>query len=745
MDHDSDSQSTSTSASASSSQSNGPATFMFTASQAAYMNQELEEYRNLTGLLAKKKFANSVTAALLEDIHEISGIKPSEQRKAILEEAVLQWFEENGKADVRPPKRVWASRWNARLVFNAIHTGIVKYVAKRIYHGKSIPDLRYMYDNEAEFLHNYGQSGDEQGEEIRDGDGGGDGDVEDEGLAGSPKKTGKKGKGKETGTGTGANTYFVKYQDAITLFWTVLTPEEIQKYEDLCAKWKEIGPPRSEQRKTASKHLHTRLYDFAEAALRDCGAVVHFWVGYEDAGGVRRAYDVECHLGPPDVPDFQSTANEVMQESGLRLMWGRHVDRVLNGLYGTPGVESEQTAVPRRQFGKPIIAMELDDDGYPILPPINSKPAHMQHQEWISCVLRSFFARHWAIAKKGQALPPTTCRASSVQWKGVRTLWTECVDEEILPESMKEYFVEPSDAPLHMKETFFNVLYSRQQDPNVSQTFAFKAIPVKVKGKWESAPIARRVDSGTTSPAAGPSMPLPPRPKKPRRKPQKKKVSFEKTIPLKDNPPREPTPTTTPTSSLSSTTTSPDCSPSSSTETSSEQSGSSSTTTSSENPPSNSSTTTSSDNADHSETTTSSEASTSDRSSSTSSSDETSTARPKKISFPTLKDLETPLPPAASSSSEDETLITLLESAHDDAGEADSSRVKRRRLEVPPVDEAALKTPRLTRAERAKLEAEARVSTRSRVRGGTQGAPASSSRGGGTKGGARSKRRGTNR
>ncbi|EAU93543.2 hypothetical protein CC1G_02773 [Coprinopsis cinerea okayama7 len=654
--------------------------FTFMPSQVAFMREALEEYRELTGAGLKADFSANISATLLQEIHEVSGVKPSDRRKALLEQAVAQWFEENGKVDIRKPKRVWAFRWTARRVFGSIHSRIVKFVAKLLLDKKPIPDLRKLYDTEEDFLAREGDNGldsDDEGEESNLGESGDDlGDVEDEGVEGTPKRKGRKrkrkGKGQWKGRMVGAApktpNYFVTYQDAITLFWEVLTPEEIEKYERICLEWREIGPPRSEQRKAASKHLHRRCYEFAEAILRDFGAVVYFWLGYEDAQKIRRAYDLECKLGVAGVPDFQHSCQEIMKESGLGLEWGKHVDNLLTSLYGETGKEMAQPPQPRRRFGKPIIEMEVDEDGYPILPSLNSRPGHRQHQLWLGEVLRSFFARHWALAQSGKVLPPTTCQGPSVQWTGIRAVWEECMHEDMLPGTLRSSFQEPSDASLAMKEAIYHALYNRQQDPSVKKTFEFKALPVKVKNVWRTRSIAERVQS-----PAQPHSPVPAQ----RQKRANRVFSVPRRNPGQEAPSTDTS--STPTSSPSSTETSDE----QSTETSTDDEHPSH---SSERPPGDTASTPTSDE----ETPTSSEGSTSS---------DTESPIPEKLYFPSRQDLnpEQELPPPASSSSSD----------------SEPPILKRLRLEVPPVDEAALKTPRMTRSERARLDADQQMLTRS--------------------------------
>ncbi|KAG2005820.1 hypothetical protein CC2G_002188 [Coprinopsis cinerea AmutBmut pab1-1] len=691
------------------------AVFTFMPSQVAYLREAMEEYRELNGAGIKAKFATNVADTLIREIHELSGVKPSDRRKALLEQAVTQWFEDNGRVDIRKPKRVWAFRWNARRVFGSIHSGIVKFVAQLLLNNKPIPNLRKLYDEEEAFLAREGidnndMLGEEEQEEYVMGSlgesGEEDGDVEDEGIEETPKrkKPGKRERKKGRGGGTNMPTYFVTYQDAITLFWTVLTPKEIEKYEHICMEWREVGPPRSEQRKAASRHLHTRCYDFAEAALRDFGAVVYFWIGFEDAQLVRRSYDLECKLGVAGVSDFQPTCRAIMEESGLGLAWGQHVDKVLNSLYGTTGQETTDPK-PRRRHGKPIIEMDVDEDGYPILPSLDARPSGKQHQLWITELLRSYFARHWALATTGKVLPPTTCTTASVQWTGIRERWDDCIHEHMLPKTLRLSFLEPSDASLPMKEAIYKVLYDRQEDPDVEKTFEFKAIPVKVKGQWTVKAVAERIRAPLRSQSPAPSGPRTPAATRSKARSKGKKAAKTRTQGQlggrgASTRPESPSTATSSTatssesetqaipprrstvpSTATSTATSTPASLSSSTDTSTEKS----TETSSEKSQSTPSTRTPIE-----ETSTSSERS--------STSDDDSPA-PRQFYFPSRKDLEREeeLPPPASSSS----------------SESAAPLYKRLRLEVPPVDEAALKTPRMTRAERARAEAQQRTSTRS--------------------------------
>ncbi|EFI26995.1 hypothetical protein CC1G_15129 [Coprinopsis cinerea okayama7 len=225
------------------------AVFTFMPSQVAYLREAMEEYRELNGAGIKAKFATNVADTLIREIHELSGVdcpqrvrvkgrlladpdpgsgvKPSDRRKALLEQAVTQWFEDNGRVDIRKPKRMWAFRWNARRVFGSIHSGIVKFVAQLLLDNKPIPNLRKLYDEEEAFLAREGidnndMLGEEEQEEYVMGSlgesGEEDGDVEDEGIEETPKrkKPGKRERKKGRGGGTNMPTYFVTDREVRT-------------------------------------------------------------------------------------------------------------------------------------------------------------------------------------------------------------------------------------------------------------------------------------------------------------------------------------------------------------------------------------------------------------------------------------------------------------------------------------------------------------------------------------------------
>ncbi|KAG2003781.1 hypothetical protein CC2G_004359 [Coprinopsis cinerea AmutBmut pab1-1] len=425
--------------------------------EVAYLGTKLEDYRDAKGKTAKAAVVDQCFKTLRGEREAMKGEPMSRQAAAELKAAIEEFIQRHLHTVRGPQRKPWGIRWTTRLVFQYHHTQTIMYLAKLLVNRKPIPDLHALLRSPETIIPSGAfdldympAEDDEDWEELESVEG--------------PQKTARP---------------FNKYQTATTKLWEVTTTAEKAHYENICSEWLSQGPPLLERRRVAERLLRSRCLDFVVALLNDMNARVFMFIGYEKPDGTRIGADVDLNkeLGGCDESFSQAYSSQV---KSLLTDWCNWVGNVFDNQEGGENHGSSAKAVFSKY--KQLESMDLYVDGTPILPPFSSKRRGIEPAVWRASILRSFFTRHFVIAKGDDPLPesvPLDFVRPRVPWTALKEHVSTCISTEYLPKTLWKGFNDPCKMSAANLKKLYDHLYARQQDPDVYHDFCFDKIPVR--------------------------------------------------------------------------------------------------------------------------------------------------------------------------------------------------------------------------------------------------------------------------
>ncbi|EAU80271.1 hypothetical protein CC1G_13284 [Coprinopsis cinerea okayama7 len=441
-------------------------TFTLQPSQVAFLTNKLDEYRAMGAAVKKQGYAHRMAQHLKKEMNAMGATNMSQAREDQLKLAVERFFEER-KYERSPTKRKWGIKWHARLVFKYVRTRAIWHLAKLILANLPLPDLRRLLDDEDAVIKEDLGSTPEEKIELPE-----DFDEEDDDHESEPPAP----------ANGRVPTPFWKFPHATTLLWSVLTEKEKNHYEHLADEWRSEGPPQEEKRKLVQTKLGPRCQDFATSVYNDMGVIVFFLLGYEDSTLERFGVTLEYNTELTGKQAFLQRYQKQWVASGIQDRWCEYVGNVLASDDETDPAAATKKAGKRAR--RPLLPMKSDASGQPILPPLSAMPETEQRSVWLGDVLRSFFTRIYNLDLGNKPLPAVISAEKDslrvrVPWKSIKGRARSCVTAEFLPDEFVEKFEDPSQWSLKTRRAVYDFYYARQEDPNVKTTFQFTSIPVK--------------------------------------------------------------------------------------------------------------------------------------------------------------------------------------------------------------------------------------------------------------------------
>ncbi|EAU89885.2 hypothetical protein CC1G_07037 [Coprinopsis cinerea okayama7 len=431
--------------------------YQLTASQVAYLRTRVDQYRDKKKKAAKEKVAASCARALKEDYEQMVHQSMSSEMEKSLRKAVAHWLDQNALSTKGAPKHIWGIRWHARLVFQHSNARAIMYLARVLASGPNpnIPNLRDLYEDPDLVIPPNETHTDllppESDEEDDEAD-----DDDDDGVPATP---------------------FTKYQTATTLLWGALTEAERAQYTTKAEEWRMQGPPLEEKLRCADRFIRGRCMDFAIALHNDMDARVWLMVGFRDLKKEPVALKVEFNkeLGGCKEAFSSVYADET---DDLVEMWRDWVSEV----YGEEARGETEKGKVSRVRGRPLVTLECDEHGRPLLPPLSAQPPRVNLNTWLGDIFRSYFTRYYVIHVTGKALPeevPPNSGRLSAPWSALKEHNELCFDEECLDKDLWGLFKDPAHMKVGPQMMYYKHLFARQEDPSVDEVFRFKLAPVR--------------------------------------------------------------------------------------------------------------------------------------------------------------------------------------------------------------------------------------------------------------------------
>ncbi|KAH6892654.1 hypothetical protein BKA70DRAFT_1119239 [Coprinopsis sp. MPI-PUGE-AT-0042] len=394
--------------------------FTFNAGQLTQMQECLHEYMSARGK-DRTKLTVRVSHDLRKEMEHVLGRKISDEQRHSLLEGVRTWFRQNGRA--RPgDKPIWATNWNARLVF--MKTNRTKIVA--------LSEAMVAGEVDVEDWVELWQEG-----------------MESRGRVGrNPKTKGKKGDEDDW--------FFNHYQHATTALIELLSDKEWATYVKTAEKWKQDGPPPDIQCQMADKFAAKKGYEFLHKMKRDYNCVGVLFLGWEAEDGKPVAA----------VLDFNRTMgrNSNFNEANPKKMKGLFTD-FRDYVYTTFNPEEEETdggdagVTEMRKPGgkKDLIEMERNSYGEPfLLTALEGKGPGETRGSWYMRAIRSFFTYHYALSRGSRVLV-------GFPWSRFLQDKRDFISEKFMSEEIIEVLKEPSQMKVPDRIAVFDHLVGRQR------------------------------------------------------------------------------------------------------------------------------------------------------------------------------------------------------------------------------------------------------------------------------------------
>ncbi|EAU84182.2 hypothetical protein CC1G_13090 [Coprinopsis cinerea okayama7 len=496
--------------------------YSLSVTQTAYLKTKLEAYRMKRKRKDDRKGRGLVVKEacrrLKEDWEAMTELEMSPELEKRMKRAVNKWFEENIKYERGPTKKPWGMRWTARLVFQYERSRAIGFLAKLMAQSPApeLPDLRELLDDEDEVIPpeairpeqaDYVPSGPDEDEDEEsiglstqggNEDEGGEEEEEEEEV----EEEEEEDQGEEERVGDDEEEQdedealltrakmlsdqldpsvkpFAKYQTATSLLFNALTPDEVAYYRNKARTWLAMGPPLAERRRVAERFLRSRIFDFIVGLMNDMNARVYLLVGFEKMDGSRRSFDVEFNKELRGCEKSFKETNPA-ECATLKGRWDVWVEEAFNAQEGAdPNAAMDSSSASK---GRPLWTLELDEHGRPLLPPWSSKGS-LQPAVWLRHVLRSYLTRYYVLASGSDPLPsvfPLGKQRPSVPWTPMGKEYRRYVDEEYFPENVP--FRDPWDIDSLPLRILYQHLWKRQQDPNITTPFLWKAVLERTKG-----------------------------------------------------------------------------------------------------------------------------------------------------------------------------------------------------------------------------------------------------------------------
>ncbi|KAH6908104.1 hypothetical protein BKA70DRAFT_1054813, partial [Coprinopsis sp. MPI-PUGE-AT-0042] len=431
------------------------------ASHVAYLKLKAEAYQKANAA-GQKDIAREAGEHLCNEVSQIAKSRLSKKESEALKEGVREWFRQHSMPERKAgKKKTWRVKWHARLVFQHLRSRAIMFVAKALWSEAKLPSMRKLLDKEDQVISRDNQGLDEMAWEGLDEDADDDGDGE----------TGKKSKP------------FSKYQAATTLLWNALTEAERDSFRLMAEKWRLERPPLEERRRLAEKMGTRQCFLFARDMMKDLDARVYILLAYTNSKGEARGVELEFTEQFGGGEEFRNKFKAELNEGGITELWRQYASI-------TFGPNGEDTATIQCSHKKPLIALEVNGYGEPILPSLLSKPNSIQRGPWLTRVLRAYFTMHYA-----RGTPETR---PNVPWKHIRSNVRNFVNEEILPDDKVHLLAEPTSLTADMRQELFLYLRHRQEKLSVKIPFEFHHWMDRKKNFHERSP-RKLVEVGSDS------------------------------------------------------------------------------------------------------------------------------------------------------------------------------------------------------------------------------------------------------
>ncbi|PPQ79184.1 hypothetical protein CVT26_000456 [Gymnopilus dilepis] len=249
------------------------------------------------------------------------------------------------------------------------------------------------------------------------------------------------------------------FQVARREVWEELTEDEKKKYVGIAVAWNASGPDAAVKAAKAEKNVGLKVAAFCQEMWNSFGARFFMYAAFKRDNGQIAGCQIDFNNRIANGKSYIEN-NTNCHETGITLEdWVQH-----NATYYSPG--ESMTPVPTKSVGrtkKPLMHLELNKFGEPIIPTIPEKPTRVFLQE----LMRSFFSRHWMLASGGEK--------DEVAWLKLRSNPRSCIPEAYMPEDITKLLIKPCDLKVEDGKRIFAFLFDLQSktDTEVEPAFRF--------------------------------------------------------------------------------------------------------------------------------------------------------------------------------------------------------------------------------------------------------------------------------
>ncbi|KAJ2923351.1 hypothetical protein H1R20_g13747, partial [Candolleomyces eurysporus] len=415
---------------------------LFSKSQRDYLESLRSEYKATTKQDLRAELALAAAEHMLDRL-EKKGTKKSKGERASFRQNVRRWFQQNCRAERDLPR--WAYAWTGRRVYYYKHPEPVMTEWKDLRRaaGEDVPDSDIDQDEEAE------SSDDEQDTGLGD-----DG-------APLPGKQPLKSKATQP-----QKRPQVKYfQTALSNVYGRLSPTLRKTYEKEAIEWKMKGPDEATKRKLAEKYLARLARHFADTVHKQMGVRLAMLVTYVVPNGNTAASFVD-YTEEFGGRSFSKDFGLEIEKSAILTHWGAYAKGEFDD-----GDQSDQVDEAQiRKRGKPLLKLELNKYGEPIIPDPTAIPAGEQPNQYLPRLIRNIVIYNYARScghEPKDVGPPWSRMAENVR---------DYIGSEYLPDDFVQYWKEPTGITVKPARKILQFWYGRQQE---------KQIPLDIHNYWD--------------------------------------------------------------------------------------------------------------------------------------------------------------------------------------------------------------------------------------------------------------------
>ncbi|RXW15267.1 hypothetical protein EST38_g10590 [Candolleomyces aberdarensis] len=265
----------------------------------------------------------------------------------------------------------------------------------------------------------------------------------------------------------------VKYfQTALSNVYGRLPPTLRKSYEKEAIAWKMKGPDEATKRKLAEKYLARLARHFADTVHKQMGVRLAMLVTYVVPNGNTAASFID-YTEEFGGRSFSKDFGLEIEKSAILTYWGAYAKGEFDDGEESDRVDEAQI----RKRGKPLLKLELNKYGEPIIPDPTVIPAGEQPNQYLPRLIRNIVIHNY-----GQHCS----LASNVIW-ALTTLMAENVRDfissEYLPDDLVQYWKEPTGITVKPARKILQFWYGRQQQ---------KQIPLEIHSYWDGEALVPR-------------------------------------------------------------------------------------------------------------------------------------------------------------------------------------------------------------------------------------------------------------